>query len=143
MRFPLLAAALLLLPSGPAFACSIPEDKRPLEVRRDEFARDSYARARALIEVEAVASSRGTRPGVVRVVRVLKGPIRRGRMLVLRPVDPSLCGAGGFRRGSRGLILLDRLSGPLDFHGWLPADYLRRLSRLGLRPPPPPGRIFP
>jgi hypothetical protein len=134
MKFALLAAALLALQSGAALACSIPEDKRPLEVQRDEFARWSWARAKALLEVEAVASSRGNRPGAVRVLRVLEGPIRPGRLLALRSVDPSLCGAGDFKRGSRGLIFLDGLSGRPAFHGWLPADYLQRLDRLGLRP---------
>lgn len=129
-----LLAALLAVPSGAALACSIPEDKRPVEVQRDEFARDSYSRARALVEVIAVESSHRRRPGVVRVVRVLEGPLRRGRLLTLHSVDPSLCGAGDFRRGSSGLILLDRLGAPLDFHGYLPTDYLQRLDRLGLRP---------
>lgn len=137
MKFAPLAAALLALPSGAALACSIPEDKRPLEVQRDEFARRSWSRAQAMIEVEAVASSRRGRPGVVRVLRALKGPLRPGRLLSLRSVDFSLCGAGDFKRGSSGLILLDRLSGPLVFQGYLPADYLTRLDRLGLRPSGP------
>jgi hypothetical protein len=134
MRLALLVAALLAVQSAAAFACSIPEDKRPLEVQRDELARWNHSRSKALLEVEAVASSRGNRPGIVRVLRVLEGPIRPGRLLVLRSIEPSLCGAGDFRRGSRGLILLDRLDGRPAFHGYLPADYLQRLDRLGLRP---------
>ena len=43
-------------------------------------------------------------------------------MLSLRSVDSSLCGAGDFERGSRGLILLDQLRGRLVFQGYLPAD---------------------
>ncbi len=135
MRFAALAAAALLaVQPAAASACSIAEDKRPVEVQRDAFARWSWSQARAMLEVEAVSSSRRGRPGVVRIRRVLKGPFRPGRLLGLRPVDPSLCGAGDFRRGERGLILLDRTSGPLDFQGWLPGDYLARLDRLGLRP---------
>ena len=134
MRFAPLVAALLAVQTGAVLACSIPEDKRPIEVQRDEFARWSWSRAQALLEVEAVASSRSGRPGIVRVLRVLKGPIRPGRLLVLRSIDPALCGAGDFRRGSRGLIVHDRLSGRPAFHGYLPADYLQRLDRLGLRP---------
>jgi hypothetical protein len=103
-------------------------------VQRDEFARWSWSRARAMVEVVAVESSHRRRPGVVRVVRVLKGPFRPGRLLSLRSVDFALCGAGDFKRGSRGLILLDRLSGRLVFQGYLPPDYLQRLDRLGLRP---------
>lgn len=134
MKFAALVAALLAVQSGASLACTIPEDKRPVEVQRDEFARWSWSRAKALLEVEAVASSRSNRPGVVRVLRVLKGPIRPGRLLSLRPVDPSLCGAGDFKRGSSGLIFLDGLSERPAFHGYLPADYLQRLDRLGLRP---------
>jgi hypothetical protein len=132
-------AALLILVSlaahsGAAFACSIEEDRRPAEVQLDEWARESYARAEALVEVVAVEGSRRHRPGVVRVVRVLKGPIRPGRLLSLRSVEPSLCGAGGFRSGSRGLILIARGRERLEFQGYLPADYLTRLDRLGCGP---------
>lgn len=134
MKFAPLILALLAVQPAAALACSIPEDKRPIEVRRDEFARWTWSRSRALLEVEAVASSRSRRPGIVRVLRVLEGPLRPGRLLVLRSIDPSLCGAGDFRRGSRGLIFLDRLDARPAFHGYLPADYLQRLDRLGLRP---------
>jgi hypothetical protein len=111
-----------------------------MEVQQDEWTRDSYSRAQAMVEVVAVEGSRRSRPGVVRVVRVLKGSIRSGRLLSLRTVEPSMCGAGGFRSGSRGLILLDRPGGPLVFHGYLPPDYLQRLDRLGLRPLGAPSR---
>ncbi|HYI39720.1 MAG TPA: hypothetical protein VE053_05300 [Allosphingosinicella sp.] len=134
MRYAPLLAALLSAQSATAFACSFPEDPRPVEVQRDEWTCESYARALAMVDVVALEGSRRHRPGVVRVVRVLKGRIRPGRLLSLRSIEPSLCGAGGFRSGSRGLILLDRLSGPLVFNGYLPPDYLNRLDRLGLRP---------
>lgn len=140
MKFAPLLAVLLAVQSGAAPACTVPEDRRPLEVQRDDYARWSFSRAKALLEVEAVASSRRNRPGIVRVLRVLEGPIRPGRLLVLRSVDSSLCGAGDFRRGSRGLIFLDRLTGRPAFHGYLPADYLQRLDRLGLRPSGAPPR---
>lgn len=104
-----------------------------MEVQQDEWTRESYLRSQAMVEVVAVEGSRRSRPGVVRVVRVLKGPVRSGRLLSLLTVEPSLCGAGGFRSGSRGLILLDRLGGRLVFQGYLPPDYLTRLDRLGLR----------
>ena len=135
-----LAAALIAVQSGTALACSIPPDPRPLEVQRDERASESYRRAKAMVEVVALEGSRRRRPGMVRVVRVLMGPIRPGQVLSLHSVDPSLCGAGDFRRGSRGLILLDRLKGRLDFQGYLPGDYLQRLDRLGLRPLAPASR---
>lgn len=134
MRFAPLVAALLAVQPAAVLACSIPEDKRPLEVQRDSFARWSWSRSKALLEVEAEASSRPGRPGIVRVLRVFKGPIRPGRLLALRSIDSSLCGAGDFRRGSRGLIFLDRLNGRPAFMGYLPDDYLQRLNRLGLRP---------
>lgn len=134
MKYAPFLAALLSAQSATALACSIPEDPRPVEVQQDEWTRDSFTRAQAMVEVVALEGSRRHRPGVVRVVRVLKGRIRPGRILSLRSVEPSLCGAGRFRSGSRGLILLDRLSGPLVFNGYLPPDYLKRLDRLGLRP---------
>ena len=100
----------------------------------DRWARRSYLQAEALVEVVAVEGSRPNWAGLVRVVRVLKGRIVPGQLLSLRSVDSGLCGAEDFRRGSRGLILIDRLRGPLVFQGYLPDDYLARLDRLGLRP---------
>lgn len=134
MKFAPLVAALLTVHSGAALACTIPEDPRPMEVQLDQRARDSYSRAQAMVEVVAVEGSSRRRPGVVRVVRVLKGRVPQGQILKLRSIDQSLCGAGDFQRGSRGLILLDRLRGRLIFQGYLRPDYLKRLDRLGLRP---------
>ncbi|HEX8514298.1 MAG TPA: hypothetical protein VF688_14470 [Allosphingosinicella sp.] len=140
MRFAAFTVALMAVLPRAGLACSIPEDPRPIEEQRDAFARDSYLRAKAMVEVVAIEGSRRHRPGLVRVVRVLKGPVRRGQMLRLRSVDASMCGAGDFERGSRGLILLDRLSGRLTFQGYRQEDYLRRLDRLGLRPLGPPAQ---
>lgn len=130
---PLLVLLLTALPGGAA-ACSIFPSPLPVEEQRDQGARETYQRAAAMIEVVAIEGSRPNRPGLVRVLRVLKGRVRPGRLLSLRSVDFSLCGAGDFERGSRGLILLDSLRGRLVFQGYLPADYLARLDRLGLRP---------
>ena len=127
-------AFLLAAQPGAALACTIPPSPLPVEEQRDQWARESYQRAAAMIEVVAIEGSRPRRPGLVRVLRVLKGRVRPGRLLSLRSVDFSLCGAGDFERGSRGLILLNSLRGRLVFQGYLPADYLARLDRLGLRP---------
>jgi hypothetical protein len=134
MRVAVLVLALLSLQSGAALACSIAVDRRPVEEQIDEWVRDSYLRSEAMLEVVAVEGSRHHSPGLVRVVRVLKGRVRPGRLLSLRSMERSMCGAGDFERGSRGLILLERLRGPLVFEGYLPRDYLTRLDRLGLRP---------
>ena len=134
VRLAPLIAALLAVQSGAAVACSIDYDPRPVEEQLDDWARSRYLRAEAMVEVVAIEGSRRHSPGLVRVVRVLKGPVPRGRVLALRAVDPSLCGAGHFKRGSRGLILIDNLRGRPVFHGYLPPDYLQRLDRLGLRP---------
>jgi hypothetical protein len=140
MRIARLVAAFLAVQPGAALACSVPFDPRPTEVQQDEWARESYSKARILAEVAAVQGSRRRGWGLVRVVRVLKGPVRPGRIFRLRAVDNGLCGAGHFRRGSSGLTLIDRVSGDNDFNGYLSPDYLPRLVRLGLRPPDPPAR---
>jgi hypothetical protein len=134
MRAIPLLALLLAAQPGAALACSIIPSPLPMEEQYDQWARESYSRAEAMVEVAAVESSGPHRQGLVRVIRVLKGRIRPGRLLSLGAIDSSMCGAGDFERGSRGLILLDRLRGPLVFQGYLPADYLARLDRLGLRP---------
>jgi hypothetical protein len=87
-----------------------------------------------MVEVVAIQGSRFPEPGVVRVLRVLRGPLRPGQRLTLRTAPTSACGAGELQRGSRGLILIDRLRGPLFFQGYLTVDFLQRLDRLGLRP---------
>lgn len=143
MRSPAVAAtvlALLALEPDTALACSIAPDPRPVEEQLDGWARESYLRAEAMVEVVAIEGSRRHRPGLVRVVRVLKGRMGRGRLLTLHSVESSMCGADDFERGSRGLILLDRLDGRLVFQGYLPEDYLRRLDRLRLRPINAPAR---
>jgi hypothetical protein len=134
MKFALLPALLLAAGPDAVLACTPIPDPRPVEVQMNEWARESYSRAEAMVEVVAIQGSRRHKAGIVRVVRVLKGRIRPGRLFSLRSVDEGLCGAGDFRRGSRGLILIDRLRGPLVFQGYLPDDYLTRLDRLGLRP---------
>ena len=134
MKLAALFAALLAAQPGAALACSIAPDPRPVEVQRDAFARNTWIHSEALVEAVAVRGSRLDRPGIVRVVRVLKGPIRRGQILSLRSMSTSACGAGDFQRGERGLTLIGRVRGPLYFRGWLPSDYLQRLDRLGLRP---------
>lgn len=140
MRYAPLVAAFLAVQPAAALACSPAPDERPVEVQQDEWARTSYSKAHILAEVVAVQGSRRRGWGLVRVVRVLKGPIRPGRIFRLRAVDSGLCGAGHFRRGSSGLTLIDRASGDNDFHGYLDADYLPRLARLGLRPLDAPRR---
>jgi hypothetical protein len=134
MRAITLLAFLLAVQPGAALACTIPPSPLSHEEQLDLWARESYSRAQAMVEVVAMESSRPHRRGMVRVLRALKGRVRPGQLLSLRSVDLSLCGAGDFERGSRGLILLDRLRGPLVFQGYLPPDYLARLDRLGLRP---------
>jgi hypothetical protein len=134
LKLPLVALALLTFQPCSALACSIAEDSRPVEVQIDEWVRESYLTAQAMVEVVALEGSRRNRPGLVRVVRVLKGPIRRGQLLSLRSVEESMCGAGDFETGSRGLILIERVRHRMEFQGYLRPDYLQRLGRLGLRP---------
>jgi hypothetical protein len=132
---PFVFAALLAAQPGAAFACSIVPDPRGVEVQLDEIARDRYTRAEAMVEAIALKGSRRHHPGLVRVVRVLKGEaIRPGQKLRLRTIESSLCGAGDFERGARGLLLIGRLGGRLVFQGWVNRDTLQRLDRLGLSP---------
>ena len=140
MRVASLIAAVLAMHSAALLACSPMPDERPADVQRDEWTRTSYSKAQVMAEVVAVQGSRRHRPGLVRVVRVLKGPIRPGRIFRLRGVDSGLCGAGHFRRGSRGLTLIERLGGENFFQGYLDPGYLARLDRLGLRQIGTPSR---
>ena len=127
-----LAAALLAAQPAAAVICTNIHDPRPVEEQQDDLARSNYPRAEAMVEVVVVRSSTAARPGVMRVVRAFKGPVRPGRLLTLQ--SGGKCGAGDFKRGDRGLILIGRLNGRNMFRGWLPGDFLQRLDRLGLRP---------
>ena len=135
MRYAAFLLAMLAAQPGPVLACSIPPDPRGAEVQLDEMARDRYSRAEAMVEAVALEGSRRNHPGLIRVVRVLKGrAIRPGQLLRLRTIDAALCGAGDFERGERGLLLIGRLRGRRVFQGWMNRDSLERLARLGIRP---------
>jgi hypothetical protein len=130
------AAALTVLPQ-PARSCTMTARiPPPTQAQIDAWTRQLYASAEAVVEVVAVAGSSFDRTGRMRVVRVYKGGIVPGALIDIRPIPASMCGAGDFATGSRGLIMISRLSEPLIFHGYLSAGDVAMLRRSGLLPEP-------
>jgi hypothetical protein len=130
------AAALAALPT-PARACTMTARiPPPTQAQIDAATRQLYARAEAVVEVEAVAGSSFDRTGRMRVLRSYKGELSPGALIEIGPLPDSLCGVGDFATGSHGLIMLPRLFGRLIFQGYLTEGEIALLRRSGLLPPP-------
>lgn len=131
-----LAVALILLPAE-SRACSIvppdPSLPPPTAAERDTQIRQSYAAWGSVLEVVATRGSTLRSPGSVRILRVYKGYFRPGMTLSLRAMSSSMCGAGDFQRGARGIIVLAPRP-PYFFNGFLQPDTLASFRRLGLMP---------
>jgi hypothetical protein len=130
------AVAMVTAPHA-AQACSIVPmpGPAPTQAQRDRWTQDRYLHAAAVIEVVAETSSNFRRPGRMRVLRVYRGNLRVGSRLALTSMGGFTCGPGDFVARSRGIIIVDRLSSPILFQGYLPDTELARLRALGLMPP--------
>ncbi len=136
----LVVAALTTAPST-AFACTpqllppmTPKEKAAFEQRQiDDFlarARD----AKAIVEIRAVSSSGiNYSSALIEVRRVLDGKARRGKILRLKTVGSSLCGAGELQRGERGVIFLTK-GRQRTFDGFLNDRQIELLRSEGLVP---------
>ena len=127
------AAALTILPQ-PARACTMTaRNPPPTQAQIDQWTRQRYAGAEAVIEVEAIAGSSFGRAGRMRVVLAYKGDIAPGALIEVRTLSSAMCGPGEFAAGSRGMIMVPRLSDPF-FQGFLTAGEVAFLRRSGLIP---------
>ena len=128
------AAALTILPQ-PAHSCTMTARiPPPTQAQIDEWTRQLYARAEAVLDVVAVEGSHFDRAGRMRVVRVYKGNIAPGALIEIRPLPDSMCGVNDFATGSSGLIMIGRLSPPLIFQGYVSDGEVAMLRRSGLLP---------
>lgn len=71
----------------------------------------------------------------MRVTRVYKGNVGTGTLISMNTLGTSMCGAGEFAQGSRGIVLLPS-RGPYSFHGYLPPGQIAVLRRAGRLPRP-------
>jgi hypothetical protein len=132
------AAALAVLPQ-PVRACTMTARiPPPSQAQIDEWTRQLYARAEAVVDVVAVEGSHFDRAGRMRVVRVYKGNIAPGALIEIRPLPDSMCGVNDFATGSSGLIMISRLApspAPFIFQGYVAEDEIAMLRRSGLLRP--------
>lgn len=134
-------AFLALIASGPALACSIEpppqmtEAERAAEnAKRDREFVESARSARAIIEIKARNTSGEYQSGaLVDVLRVYKGKVRKGSILKLDTLSSAACGAGGIKRGERGIIILSK-SEPKLFGGFLRSGDVELLQTDGILP---------
>lgn len=130
-----LSAALTLSPR-PARACTMTARiPPPTQAEIDQWTRRRFAGAEAVVDVEATAGSSFGQPGRMRVVRVYKGQIVPGTEIGMRTLSGAMCGPGEFAAGSRGTIMIARLSDPF-FEGYLSDREIALLQRRGLIPAP-------
>lgn len=141
-RISLGTAFLALLSSGPALACSIEppplmtEAERAAEnAKKDREFVESARSARAIIEIKARNTSGEYQSGaLVDVLQVYKGKVRKGSILKLDTLSSAACGAGGIKRGERGIIILSK-SEPKLFTGFLWSGNVELLQKEGILPP--------
>jgi hypothetical protein len=133
---------LALLASGPALACDIEspplmteEERAAKSAKRDREFVESARSARAIIEIKARNTSGEYQSGaLVDVLRVYKGKVRKGSILKLDTLTSAACGAGGIKRGERGIIILSK-SEPKLFMGFLWSGNVELLQKEGILPP--------
>jgi hypothetical protein len=128
--------ALVMVPlHQPARACTIAmPHPPPTQAQIDGNMRRYYDGAAAVVEVVAIRGPSPGRAGQFRVTGVYKGNVRTGALISMNTLASSMCGAGEFAQGSRGIILLPS-RGPYTFHGYLQPGQIAILRRIGRLPP--------
>jgi hypothetical protein len=124
-----------------AYACTIEppplmttEEKAAEQARIKQEFIDRAKSAPVILHVEAVTSSGENESHALFDVRhVYKGKARKGRVIKLRTIGSSLCGAGGVKRRQRGIIILSA-SEPRLFNGFLWSGDIEILQKEGILP---------
>ena len=132
-------ASLALIASGSALACTPPlqmtdEEQAAENAKGDREFAETARSSRAIIEIKARNTSGEYRSGaLVDVLRVYKGKVRKGSILKLDTLSGAACGAGGMKRGERGIIILSR-GEPRLFTGFLRSGDVKLLQKEGILP---------
>ncbi len=101
---PMRAAACSPLPPVP-----MTEEERRIDQAKIEHEFVERARlAKAIVRVVALSTTgENVSRGDLLILEVLHGSARRGKVLRMKTVGTSLCGAGGFAKNDRGFIILN------------------------------------
>ena len=111
------------------------EERAAESAKRDREFVESARSARAIIEIKARNNTGDYKSGaLVDVLRVYKGKVRKGSILKLDTLSSAACGAGGIKRGERGIIILSK-SEPKLFTGFLWSGNVELLQKEGILPP--------
>lgn len=110
------------------------EQQAEFEKQREQEFVELVRSADAVVEVEALTTS-GPNLSQARfkILRVLSGDAKVGSRLKLRTVGGSLCGAGGVKRGEKGIIYISSEDKYL-FTGFLSENSLELLAAAGIIP---------
>jgi hypothetical protein len=131
--------ALLHAFATPALACWIPppppmtdEEKAAEAAKRYQEFVERAKSARAIADVRALSNSGiNYSSASFEIIRIYQGELGKNRRIKLRTVGASLCGAGGVKRGERGIIIISA-EDPKHFNGFLWTDRIELLRKKGL-----------
>lgn len=134
-------AILGLGTGGPVLACSIAppplmtaEEKAAASAKVKQAFIDQAKTAPAILHVRAIRSSGANESNALfEVSRSYQGKSRNGRVLRLKTLGLSLCGAGGVKRREQGIIILSA-SEPTLFNGFLRSGDIEILQQEGILP---------
>jgi hypothetical protein len=125
-----IAMLIAVVQAQPASACAPPlnlpktaEETAAEAKKHRQDLLDWGRNSEAIVHIRAISSSGyGESSAVIKVLKTLRGKIRRGTILHLKTIDTGMCGWGDLKRGQRGIIILDK-ERPRYFKGFLD-DYL-------------------
>lgn len=124
---------LALAPVMPSLACSRPTPplQPPTQEQIDRQAREMVRSSVGVLEV--VTTRRVTSmTGSARILRVLKGEFRPGRIISVGAAGSAACSADMIPLGSRGFILVHEPRGRVVMWPFLGSRYLESMERQGL-----------
>lgn len=127
---------LALAPVMPSLACSRPTPplQPPTQEQIDRQAREMVRSSVGVLEV--VTTRRVTSmTGSARILQVLKGEFRPGRIISVGAVGSAACGADMIPSSSRGVILVRESRGRIFMWPFLQPRYIESMKRQGLVAP--------
>lgn len=131
-----LCTLLAFAPVTPSLACSMvysppsPPTQEEIDRQARQMVRDSVG------VLEVITTSRVTlMAGSARILQVLKGEFRPGRIISVGAVGSAACGADMIPSGSRGVILVRESRGRISMWSFLQPHYIESMKRQGLVAP--------
>lgn len=128
-----LCALLAFAPVTPSLACTMlyPPPPPPTQEEIDRQARQMVRDSVGVLEV--ITTRRVTSiAGSARILHVLKGEFRPGRIISVGAIGSAACGADMIPSSSRGVILVRESRGRIFMGPFLQPRYIESMKRQGL-----------